>query len=388
MILIDDAYVVCGAAPPAPSRVLISGDAIEAIGWEDSVPVPEAAQVIQAFGRWVLAGFVDLHMHGANGASFMDGTPEAFAEICRWAARQGTTSVLATLDPASPERLLEIVSALAEFESPPDGARLLGIHLEGPFLNADHAGAHDSKHLRSPSLDELERLLEASRGKLKYVTIAPELPGAVAAIDFLRDNGVVVGLGHSGADFRTARRAVAHGALVGTHVPHSLPPIHQRDLSITTVLMTDDRVTVELIANGVHVHPAIVRLIVRAKQPHRVALVSNAIFTAGLPDGDYTHGEVPIAVRRGVPRRADVQGVLAGSSTSMGEAFSNIMRFANVTAYEASCMASAVPATVIGEYGRLGRIAAGMMADITILDHDGSIWMTIVGGHVVYKADG
>ncbi|MCD6351197.1 MAG: N-acetylglucosamine-6-phosphate deacetylase [Armatimonadetes bacterium] len=387
MFAIDDAYIVCGAAPPAPSRLLISGDIIQAIGWEDSVPLPASAEVLPVFGRRVVPGFVDLHIHGAAGACFSEGDPESFATICRWAAQHGTTSLLATLDPAPEEQLIQVLRALAEFEGVPDGARLAGIHLEGPFLNKELAGAHAAEHFRPPALDELERLIEAAGGKLKHITLAPELGGAIGAIEYLRERGITVGLGHSKADFRTARRAVARGAVVGTHVPHSLPPMHHRDLNITSVLVTDDRVTAELIADGVHVHPAMVRLLVRAKGARRVALVTNSIFAAGLPDGDYSRGDMPVVVHDGISHRQTRDGALAGSRLTMVEAFGNVVRFAGVSLYEAAQRSAEVPAAIIGEDDRVGRIEAGRRADLTILDHDGSVWMTIVGGRIVYKAE-
>jgi N-acetylglucosamine-6-phosphate deacetylase len=387
VFVIDDAYIVCGAAPPAPSRLLVAQEKIQAIGWEDSVAVPEAGELIAVFGRRVVPGFVDMHIHGAGGASFMDADPDALAEICRYAARHGTTALLATLEPAPPDQLLKAVEAIAAFEGVPDGARIVGIHLEGPWLNKECAGAHNADYFRTPALDEFERLAKASRGLLKHVTMAPELPGAIGAIEYLRERNVTVGLGHSNADFRTARRAIAHGAITGTHVPHTLPPLHQRDLSVTTSLMTDDRVVAELIADGVHVHPAMVRLLVRSKRPSGVALVTNSVFAAGLPDGKYTRDGMPIVVEQGIPRRETRDGPLAGSNLTMSEAFANTVRFAGVSLYEASCMAAEVPARIIGEERRFGRIAAGMQADLVVLDHDESVWMTIVAGRIVYRAE-
>lgn len=386
MLVLDDAYIVCGAAPPAPSRLLILGDKVQAIGWEDSVPLLEAAEVLRTFGRRIVPGFVDLHIHGAGGSSFLDADPDAFAEVCRFAARHGTTTLLATLDAAPEQQLVDAVRALAAFEGVEDGARIAGIHLEGPFLNPEHAGAHHARHFQAPALDMLERLTDASQGRVRHVTLAPELPGALGAIEYLREHGVTVGLGHSAADYRTARRAIAHGALVGTHVPHGLPPLHQRDLSITTALMTDDRVVAELIADGIHVHPAMVRMLVRSKLPERVALVTNSIFSAGLPDGTYTRDETPITVEHGTPRETQT-GVLAGSSLTMVEAFTNIMQFTGASLHDASRMASEVPAAILGQERTIGRIAAGMLADLTVLDHDGSVWMTMVAGRIAYRAE-
>jgi N-acetylglucosamine-6-phosphate deacetylase len=386
VLLIDDAWIICGATPPVPSRLLIAGDRIEAIGTEDTVPIPEGAEVIRVFGRRVTAGFVDMHMAGALGASFLDGRPESFAEICRYAAQRGTTSLLATIESAEPERMLEAVRSLAEFKGVEDGARILGIHLDGPFLNPDYCGHHNPRFFRLPAIDELQRLWEASQGTIKQVTIAPELPGAIAAIQYMRSLGVSVALGNTGADFRTARRAVAHGATVATHIFDTMPPLHHREVSVTTVLLTDDRVTAEIIADGIHIHPAMVRLVLRAKGPERVALVTGSTFAAGLPEGVYMRDEMPIVVEQGVARVGST-GKLAGSCLTMTEAFMNVHQFPGVTLDEAATMTATTPARIMGLDGELGRLEVGLRADITILDHDGSVWMTIVGGRIVYRRE-
>ncbi|MBC7288601.1 MAG: hypothetical protein H5T86_11295, partial [Armatimonadetes bacterium] len=210
LLLLDNAWVVCEAAPPVPSRILISGDRIEAVGTEDTTVVPEGAKTIDVFGRRVVAGFIDMHIFGANGASFIDATDEAIAEVLRFVARAGTTAVLATLPPAPEEELIRALQAIAQFRGIDDGARIVGVHLDGPFLNPQYAGHHDPAHFRLPAIDEIQRLWEASEGTIRQVTIAPELPGAIAAIEYMRELGISVALGYTGADFRTARRAVAY----------------------------------------------------------------------------------------------------------------------------------------------------------------------------------
>lgn len=388
MLLIDDAYVVCGATPPVPSRILIAEGRIAAVGLPESVPVPRGAEVIRVFGRRVVAGFVDIHIHGGGGASFMDGTPEAFAEVCRYAARHGTTALLATTRSAPPDRLLEVVSALGRFEGVPDGAKFMGIHLEGPFLSPERPGAHNPDYLRVAALDEVDRLLDAANGKIKHCTLAPELPGALGVIEVLRSQGVTVALGHSSADFSTARRAISHGASIATHVFDCMPPLHHRELSITSAAVTDDRVVAEVIADGHHIHPAMIRLLVRAKQPHRVALVSNNFFAAGMPDGVYSRDDRIISVEHGLAYLADAGNpIIAGATVGMERAFANLIQFAGVSVQEASEMASAVPAAIIGEQHSIGSIRVGAQADLVVLDHDGSVWMTLVDGRMVYQVE-
>ncbi|MBC7287994.1 MAG: amidohydrolase family protein, partial [Armatimonadetes bacterium] len=199
--------------------------------------------------------------------------------------------------------------------------------------------------------------------------------------------GISVALGYTGADFRTARRAVAYGARVATHLFDTMPPLHHRNLSVTTVLLTDDRVIAEVIADGVHIHPSMIQLVVRAKGPRRVALVTGSTFAAGLPDGVYTRGGRHIVVENGVARLGGRDGPLAGGTSTMAEAFANVHQFPGVTLDEASCMTAATPAYIIGMSHEIGRLEVGMRADITVLDHDGSVWMTIVGGKIAYAKE-
>lgn len=388
MLAIDGGYIVCGASSPVPSRLVIDEGKIIALGSRDAVAIPSGTEIIDAFGRRVLAGFIDIHCHGGGGASFMDATPEAFATICRHAAKHGITRLLATVDSAPMDVMTHAVEELARYESVPDGARLAGIHVEGPYLAGSRAGAQPGDHFRLPVIDEIGRLFDASQGKLKQMTIAPELPGAMAIIEHLGEIGVMASLGHSNADYTTALRAVAHGATLSTHVFSSMPPLHHRELSVTTVALTDDRVVAELITDGVHVHPAMVRMLVRCKQPWRVALVSNAIFAAGLPDGIYEKDGRNIVVRRGLAQIGDLGGPLAGGTVGMDRAFANLLQYADITLHEASMMASVVPARVLRIEQTAGRIAVRSDADLVLLDHDGTAWMTIVGGEIVYRKEG
>ena len=387
MLAIDGAYIVCGASSPVPSRLVIDEGRIISIGTRDSVAIPNGAEVIDAFGRRVVAGFIDIHNHGGAGASFMDADQDAIATICRHAARHGITRLLATVDSAPIEQLIHVISELARYEDVPDGARMSGIHVEGPYLAETQAGSQPGEHFRGPAVDEIGKIYDASKGKLKQMTVAPELPGAMGAIEYLGSIGVTAAMGHSEADYHTALRAVAHGASLGTHVFSSMPALHHRDLSVTTVALTDDRVVAEVIADGVHIHPAMVRMLVRCKQPWRVALVSNAIFAAGLPDGIYEKGGRTVIVRRGLAHIGEADGPLAGGTVGMDRAFSNLLQYADITLHEASLMASAVPSWVLGADGCSGQIKIRCDADLVVLDHDGSAWMTIVAGKVAYRKE-
>jgi N-acetylglucosamine-6-phosphate deacetylase len=371
-----------------PSRLVIDEGKIMAIGTRDSVSIPAGAEVVDAFGRRVVAGFIDIHVHGGDGASFMDATTEAIATVCRHAAKHGVTRLLATVDTAPIDEMMRVLGALADYQDVDDGARMAGIHVEGPYLAPGRAGSLPAEHFRVPAVDEVDRLYEAAKGRMVQMTIAPELPGAMGVVEYLGELGVVAALGHSEADYPTSLKAVAHGASLATHVFSSMPLLHHRDLSLTTVALTDDRVVAELITDGIHVHPAMVRMLVRCKLPWRVALVSNAIFAAGLPDGVYGKGGRNVVVRRGLAHMGEPDGPLAGGTVGMDRAFANFLQYADISVQEASLMASAVPARVIGADECAGHIRVRCDADLVILDHDGSAWMTIVGGRVVYRSEG
>ena len=220
------------------------------------------------------------------------------------------------------------------------------------------------------------------------MTIAPEVPRALPAIHWLSEHGVAVSLGHSNADFRQANAAIAAGAAVGTHVFDTMPQLHHRDLSLTTALLTDDRVTAEIICDGIHVAPLMVKLLYRAKGPERTCIITDSVAAAGLPDGVYErHGMVTV-IANGQAHRDTESGPLAGSTLTMDRALLNMMEFADVTLEQASIMASMVPARVLSQDCRTGSIAVGKDADIVIIDHDDAVWATLVQGEVVYSRTG
>jgi len=388
MKLLYNAQIVCGAAQPLPSQLLIEEPWIEAIGSPETVPAPVGTQEIDCGGRRILPGFVECHLHGADGYSFTDASEEAVRAICRHRARHGTTCLLASVWSATEEQLLEAVSVIAKVsQEPPVGARIAGIHLEGPYLNPHFAGAIRPETLREPGLDELNALWEASRHSIRMVTLAPEIPGAMHAIHWLREQGVTIAIGHSGAKFEETRKAIAWGARVATHLFNSTPPLHHRHLNVTSALLTDGRVTAELICDGVHVAPAMVWLATKSKGVANTALATNASFVCGLPDGVYEREGQLTVLARGEVRQGGPEGPLAGSVLTMDRALFNLMEFADVTLTQASAMASATPAKIIGELNRTGRISSRRLADLVILDHDNSVWATLVAGEFVYAKD-
>ena len=273
----------------------------------------------------VVPGFIDMHVHGGGGASYTGddavGTAEDTAGAAGFHLRHGTTSTLASLVTAAPGELLAGVRALAEATQ---HGVIAGIHLEGPWLSAARCGAHDPMLMRDPNPDEIDAVLAAGGGAIRMVTLAPELPGCDAAIRRFLDAGVVVAVGHTNATYEQVRQAVDLGATVGTHLFNAMPPLHHREPGPALALLTDPRAIVELIADGVHVHPAVVRAVIEAVGPDRVALVTDADAAAGCDDGTYRLGTGPIDAASGVAR---VRGTstIAGSTATMDQVFRGVL---------------------------------------------------------------
>ncbi|MEU9806938.1 N-acetylglucosamine-6-phosphate deacetylase [Mycobacterium sp. NPDC050853] len=261
------------------------------------------------------AGFFDMHVHGGGGASFGE-DPEGNRVAAEWHRAHGTEGMLASLVTLAPDDMLRAVSVLAEA---PGTEGIAGIHLEGPWLSPHYAGAHDPRLLREPDLDELERLLDAGGGHIRMVTIAPELPGAIPAIELLVARGVVAAVGHTDATYEQTLQAISAGATVATHLFNAMRPIHHREPGPIPALLENPTVTIELIADGVHVHPAIYRMVLAAVGPDRIALVTDAMCAAGMPDGPYQLGQLPVTVISGEARLTD--GTIAGSTASMADLY-------------------------------------------------------------------
>ncbi|BCO43347.1 MULTISPECIES: N-acetylglucosamine-6-phosphate deacetylase [Mycobacterium avium complex (MAC)] len=314
----------------------------------------------------VVPGFIDMHVHGGGGASYTDA--DGIGEAAAFHLRHGTTTTLASLVTAAPPELLSGVRALTDATR---SGTIAGIHLEGPWLNRARCGAHDHTQMRDPDPDEIDALLTAAGDAIKMVTLAPELPGADAAIRRFLDAGVVVAVGHTDATYEQTRRAIELGATLGTHLFNAMPPLHHREPGPALALLRDPRVTVELIADGVHLHPDVARAVIEAAGADRVAVITDAIAAAGRADGAYRLGAVRIDVVSGVAR---VQGTstIAGSTATMDRLFRAVAGFgANRDAGLAAAVqvTSATPARALG-LERVGSLLPGYDANLVVLDRD------------------
>lgn len=334
----------------------------------------------------ICPGLVDVHVHGGAGHDAMDDAPEAMDGISRYLAAGGVTAFLATTQTAPRKDLLMSVKRIAEAkESGLGGARLLGLHLEGPYLSEERRGAQHVDAIRAPDTEELGALHTAAGGLLRIVTLAPEVPGALGAISWLADNGIVASAGHTDADYDTALAAFGHGLSHVSHLYNGMRGLHHREPGILGAALTDGRVSVELIADGHHVHPAALRLAALCKGPAKTVLVSDSIKPAGLPDGEYTYRGRHMVLRDGLVRLPD--GVIAGSSIRLNDAVRVMVEEANFSVSEAVQMASHSPARVLRLTPGKGKLAEGSDADVTIMDWGFNVKETIVGGDTVYRSD-
>jgi N-acetylglucosamine-6-phosphate deacetylase len=362
----------------APGWVRIRGGRIAAVG-AGAVPGAEAAVVRRPAGALVAPGFIDLHVHGGGGAQ-VGPDPSAVADVARFHARHGTTGLLATTVPASEQTLSETVRAVAAVARRPhaEAARILGCHLEGPFVNPARPGALDVRHLRAPDLAELGRLLDAGGGSVQMIAVAPELPGALELIAAAASDGVIVAIGHTDATYAEALEGIDRGARAATHLFNAMRPLHHREPGAIGAALTAPRITAELIADGVHVHPAALRLAHAAKGAARLTLVTDAIQAAGMPDGEYRLGEQPITVEGGEAHTRG--GSLAGSTLTMDRAVRVCVEQAGIPLTDALRMATATPARLLGIGEVAGRLAAGADADLVVLDEDLRPIGTMVAG--------
>lgn len=342
--------------------------------------------------RLIVPGFVDVHVHGGGGGQAAGGDPSDVAEqvlrAARFHASHGTTCMVATTVSDTAQRLGATVAGvrIAMAAGPRDGAVVAGVHLEGPWLAPNRRGAHDPATLRLPDPAELEDLIDAAGGAVRVLTLAPELEGAPAMIAAARARGVVVSVGHTDATYVQARAAFDAGARHLTHLGNAMRGIDRREPGPIAAALTDERVTVELIADGHHVHPALLALAASAA-PDRVVAVTDAISATGLPDGEHRLGALAVRVRDGRAVLADRPETLAGSVLTMDRAVATLVA-AGVPPIDAIRAATATPARVLGDELSRGLLAPGARADLVVLDADYTAQATVIGGRVVHDPGG
>lgn len=360
--------------------VVIEDGRILSIASRSGGELPSGARVFDYPGAMLSPAFLDVHTHGAASHDVMEATPEALNAMGRFLAAHGTGRFLATTVTAPLDATLRSLEALAKLIrlSPGRGiAWPVGIHLEGPFLSHAKRGVHPPEHLLEPDVAAFDRFFEAADGQIRLMTLAPELPGAVELAAHATARGVRVSVGHSNATGEQTRAAIAAGAVSATHTFNAMRALDHREPGILGIVLTSDELFAELICDGVHTAPEMVKLWWRAKGPERAILVTDAMSATGMPDGEYQLGGMAVQVAHG---RATAGGVLAGSVLTLDKALTNFLKFTGTPLATALRLLTTNPATMTGLGAQAGFLAVGQPANLVALDGTGKLVASFVDG--------
>ena len=328
--------------------------------------------VFDAAGRRIVPGFIDIHTHGAVGVDVNGASAEDLEKIGTFFAKNGTTSWLASILTDTEEQTSRAISQCIEYQaSAGKGAQLLGIHLEGPFLASEFKGAMPEHLLKKGSADLAASYQRQANGNIRYITVSPEVEGVLELIPKLRELGIVVAMGHSGADYDTSMAAIQAGTAACTHTFNAMAPLHQHRPAIIGAALESD-VYCEMICDGLHLHPAIVRLLWKTKGPQRLVAITDSIMAAGLPDGNYHLGVNQVVVEKGDAKLAS-DGTRAGSTLTQDRALRNLLSFTGLSLEEILPVLTENPAKLIGVYDRKGSIEDGKDADLVVLDEQNQV---------------
>ncbi|MFF5705936.1 N-acetylglucosamine-6-phosphate deacetylase [Streptomyces sp. NPDC012794] len=355
--VLSGARVVLPTGIVAGGRVIVEGARIAGSARED-------ADVTDLSGHWIVPGFVDMHNHGGGGASFTSGTAEEVLKGVRTHREHGTTTLVASTVTGGLDELARRAGLLAELTQQ---GEIAGIHFEGPFINPCRKGAHKEDLLRDPDPAEVRKLVDAAHGAARMVTLATELPGGLDSVRLLAEHGVIAAIGHTDSTYDEARQAIEAGATVATHLYNAMPGLEHRAPGPIAALLEDERVTVELINDGTHLHPAMLELAFHHAGAHRVALITDAMDAAGFGDGTYHLGPLEVEVREGVARLVE-GGSIAGSTLTLDTAFKRSVTVDRLPVESVVQAISANPAKLLGLYDEVGSLEPGKYADLVVLD--------------------
>ncbi|MFC4776395.1 N-acetylglucosamine-6-phosphate deacetylase [Paenibacillus sp. GCM10023252] len=342
--------------------------------------------VLDGQGGWLMPGFIDVHVHGGFGSDFMDASKASYDTITKFHAAHGTTGMLATTVTASPEAIEAVLAASSAYrQGEMPYAELLGVHLEGPFISSKWPGAQNPSYIVEPRIDWLRRWTSNYPDLVRMLTLAPENEGALEAVAWLAGHGIVAACGHTDATYEQLIKAVDEGLSHAVHTYNAMRGLHHREPGTVGAVLTENRVSAEIIADGEHAHPAAIRLLVSAKPSDKLLLITDAISAAGMADGAYDLGGLPVTVHEGVARLTQ-GGALAGSSLTMIQAFRYMLEHTGLSVPEVSRLASGNAAKLLGISEATGSIALGKQADLILVDSALSLRSTWVRGRQVYNA--
>jgi len=382
-VLIFDARVYMPGELLDPGWILIDGGQITRIG-QGKPPVGfQSARLIDAKGLNLLPGFIDLHVHGSNGYEVMDADPGSILGMASFLVRHGVTSFLPTTLTATHERILSVIKAVKQASHAPLGARaaILGVHLEGPYLNPERCGAQDPGQIRRADQQEFADYIRS--GMIRLISVAPEFPENLWLIDACKKRAITVSAGHTSANLDQMRHAISLGLGQVTHIYNAMSPLDHREVGTVGAALALDELYCEMICDNVHVHPAAQKIVVRSKGVDRVILVSDALCCAGLPEGEYTMDQQKIFNRDGAAYLQN--GSLAGSVISIDKALKNILENSGLSLEQGWRMSSYTAAKAIHMDAIKGSIAPGKDADLVLLDEKLGVRMTIMEGKIAYE---
>lgn len=368
------------------SWIEIKDGIIQTIGTEHTNPPTEVLalnpEVIDGHGGYLLAGFIDVHVHGGANEDFMDATQESLDKITRMHMEHGTTTILATTVTGSEAQLDHVIREVAEYNSKPmPNAQLIGVHLEGPFVNPKWKGAQNELYMIEPQHEWLERWQREYPNQIKMQTLAPEVNGGYAYIEALTKHGIVAACGHTDASYAQIEKAVKHGLKHAVHTYNAMKGLHHREPGTLGAVMTIPSIMAEIIADGKHVHPVAIKLLLKAKGVEGVLLVTDAMAAAGMPDGQYKIGELDVIVKDRTARLT-MDGSLAGSTLTMIEGYRYLVEEVGLTLSEASQVASLNPARVLGLQDSYGSIAKGKRADLVLTSSAFDVEQVLINGEL------
>ncbi|MFI6287958.1 N-acetylglucosamine-6-phosphate deacetylase [Streptomyces sp. NPDC051018] len=360
-----DCTILAGARVVLPTGTVHNGRLI-VDGTKFAGTAPDDTPARNLSGHWIVPGFVDIHNHGGGGASFTGGTAEDVLRGVLTHREHGTTTIVASLVTAETDFLAHRAGALSEIVEQGD---LAGIHFEGPFISPCRKGAHSEELLRHPDPSEVRKLIDAARGTAKMMTLAAELPGGIDSVRLLAEHGVIAAIGHTDATYEQTVEAIDAGATVATHLFNAMPPLGHRAPGPIAALLEDERVTVELINDGTHLHPAALELAFHRAGARRVAFITDAMDAAGFGDGHYQLGPLAVDVTNGVARLVE-GGSIAGSTLTLDTAFRRAATVDRIPVEDIVQAISANPAKLLGVWDRVGSLEPGKNADLVVLDEE------------------
>ncbi|MWC28680.1 N-acetylglucosamine-6-phosphate deacetylase [Paenibacillus sp. MMS18-CY102] len=369
--------------------IVVEHGIITAIAAADSASAGSipAGTVIDGQGGWLLPGFIDVHVHGGFGADFMDATEQSYDTITKFHASHGTTGMLATTVTASPEAIEAVLEASARYQA--GGmpyAALLGVHLEGPFLSEKWIGAQNPAFIAPPRADWLAAWEQRWPGLIRQMTLAPEKEGSLPLVEWLRKNNINVACGHTDASYEQVLQAIEAGLNQAAHTYNAMTGLHHRSPGTLGAVLSEDAIYAEIIPDGIHVHPAAIRVLAAAKPADKLVIITDAMSAAGLGDGLYDLGGLAVVVSGGIARLQKGNN-LAGSTLTMNGAIKLMVEQVGVTIQEASRQASGNPAQLLGIADATGSIAVGKRADLVLLNTQWDVQQTWVAGRNVWAAD-